>query len=63
MPTLRTVPLMDLIPQTEVVPAPRTPGDDETTARRRPAHPEEQYWSVFEACWVVVKAFLPSAGS
>jgi hypothetical protein len=61
MPTLRTVPLMDVLPQTEVVPAPRKPSDDETAARRHRAHPEEQYWSIFEACWVVLKAFVPGS--
>jgi hypothetical protein len=63
MPTLRTVPLMDVVPLTDVVPAPRMPAEDETATRRPRSHPPEQYWSVFEACWVVLKAFLPPTGS
>jgi|tagenome__1003787_1003787.scaffolds.fasta_scaffold20822802_2 hypothetical protein len=57
MPTLRTVPLMD------VIPAPRMPAEDSAPAPRPRSHPAEEYWSVFEACWVVVKALVPSAGS
>jgi hypothetical protein len=44
---------------TDVVPAPRRPADDDAAPRRQ--HPAEQYWSVFEACWVVVRGGLQAA--
>jgi hypothetical protein len=49
MPTLRTVPLMD------VIPAPRLPAEDPAPRRQRPA---DQYWNLFEACWCVAKECL-----
>jgi hypothetical protein len=39
-----------------VIPAPRSPAD--ARAARRPQHPADQYWNVFEACWCVAKECL-----